>query len=184
MDIQTMAVTQSQAMLALDQYRKNRSIWDKNDIEIAKIYRAISRGALVISANEAIIRGGVDEQGRPRIAIMRADQDVVICDYTRGDDTVIFRNRFNSKAAEWYFQITWPGRRRVGHYRDAQALLPRIPPQHRPKDQGSYHLLWEADWTDIPHDPALLKRIGKDAWVVMAVWDLTAVEMAVLRARR
>ena len=38
---------------------------------------------------------------------------------------------------------------------------------------SGYHLLWEADWTAIPRDPYLLKRIGRDAWVVLADPDDT-----------
>jgi len=57
-----------------------------------------------------------------------------------------------------------------------------MPPQFRPPaaELKNYHVLWEADWTAIPRDPMLLRRIGKDAWVVLAAWDLTDIEMNVL----
>jgi len=44
-----------------------------------------------------------------------------------------------------------------------------------------FHILWEADWhLDPPQDPALLRRLMGDLWVVLAVWDLTSLERAVL----
>lgn len=185
MNVQTLGVTQTQAMDALKVYKAHRSSYDKRDWEIERIYRQIAKGKTVISVHDAIRKAGVDEQGRPRLAIMRADQRQVQCSCWSADE-VIFTNETNSRAAEWHFQIAWPNRGvRYNNGRIA-ARLPRIPPQYRPPsgDLGSYHLLWEADWSDIPRDPYLLKRIGKDAWVVLAAWDLTDVEMNVLRASR
>jgi hypothetical protein len=69
------------------------------------------------------------------------------------------------------------------------AILPLIPPRLRPPHGlDNYHLLWEAVWTRprtrrAPGDPALLKHIGGDLWAVLAVWDLTPLEQAVLEMR-
>lgn len=177
-----LSVDQEHAVAALKQYREHRNAYDKRDWEIERIYRAIAKGKTVISVNDAIVKAGIDAQGRPRLAIMRADQDVVICD-AWNNEKVTFKIPGHFRGAEWYFQIPWPNRA-VIHRQDAVARLPRIPPQYRPA-QGTlpnYHLLWEADWSDIPRDPYLLKRIGRDAWVVLAAWDLTDVELSVLRA--
>jgi hypothetical protein len=67
-----------------------------------------------------------------------------------------------------------------------KAALPFIPPQHRPKrGLENYHILWEAEWEKKPPvDPYLLRRIGKsDMWMVLAAWDLTPVEQAVMKTR-
>lgn len=186
MDVQSLneTITAEDAALALSEYTAHRGILDKRDLEIARIYRAISKGNTVISANDAIVRGGVDGLGRPRLAIMRADQRQVQCN-AGYRDTVTFTNEYASRAAEWHFVIPWPNRSVFCNSYRLAAMLPRIPPQHRPaKCLGDYHILWEADWTDIPRDPYLLKRIGKDAWVVLAAWDLTDVEMSVLKAHQ
>lgn len=182
MNVESLEVTQEQAVLALQQeYRAGRKNFDKIDREIRRIYRAIAAGKEVISVNDAIRKGGLDVQGRPKLAIMRADQKEVICTLCHSDH-VVFSNVHRSNAAEWHFEIPWPGRTYTNG--SARALLPRMPPHIRPADPMSYHILWEADWTDIPRDPYLLKRIGKDAWVVVAAWDLTDIEVAVLRAHR
>lgn len=179
------SVTQSAAYAALKEYKANRAKWDKLDMEIARVYRAIANGKTVISVNDAIRKAGVDQLGRPRLAIMAADQQVCLCDPWHSD-RVIFSNEHRSKAAEWHFEIPWPETERVMYRGTLHAKLPRIPPQYRPAGSGpdlrKYHILWEADWKAIPRDPYLLKRIGKDAWVVLAAWDLTEIELSVLRA--
>lgn len=63
--------------------------------------------------------------------------------------------------------------------------MPTIPPKLRPKrgQLGLYHLLFEAEWgldPDPPVDPALVRHLGGDLYAVLAVWDLTDVERAVL----
>lgn len=183
MNVQSLGVTQEQAQAALLQYKAHRNTYDTRDWEIERIYRNIARGRTVISVHDAIRAGGIDQLGRPRLAIMRADQEIVRCTAWFGS-SVTFTNENRSHAREWHFEIKWPGRA-VCCPDHLHALLPRIPPQHRPT-RGylcQYHVLWEADWTAVPRDPMLLKRIGLDAWVVLAAWDLTDVEMNVLRAR-
>ncbi len=175
-------VTAGDARAALLEYRRHRAVHDARDKEISRIYYAISRGRKVISVNDAIVRGGIDEMGRPHLAIMRADQETVRCGAWHSG-VVDFTTDPRSRSGDLNFDIPWPDRA-VLHPGFLRALLPRIPPQYRPAKQelSKYHVLWEADWTSIPRDPLLLKRIGKDAWVVLAAWNLTDVELNVLRA--
>lgn len=184
MNVSPLNVTKAQAIEALKEYRAHRSVYDRRDWEIERIYRQIARGKTVISVNDAIVRGGIDELGRPRLAIMRADQETVICSAWMRTE-VIFTNEGRSRAADWHFRIPWPDRAAFPSSARLTARLPRIPPQHRPPANklSKYHVLWEADWTALPRDPMLLRRIGQDAWIVLAAWDLTDVELSVLRAR-
>jgi hypothetical protein len=69
-----------------------------------------------------------------------------------------------------------------------RAIVPTIPPPFRPPHKLSgYHLLFEAEWSQgmplAPGDPALLKHLAGDLYAVLAVWDLTPLERAVLSAR-
>ncbi len=184
MNVQPLKVTQEQASAALLQYKAHRNAYDRRDWEIERIFRQISKGKIVISLRDAIVRGGIDDIGRPRLAVMRADQWACRCVAWRSE-SVVFTNEHDSRAADWHFDIPWPNRTRKSND-ELVAILPRIPPQFRPagNDLSGYHLLWEAEWNTLPHDPVLLKRIGKDAFVVVAAWDLTEVEMSVLRAHQ
>jgi hypothetical protein len=181
MDVQTLQVTPESATAALRQYKAHRDRYDRRDWEIERIYREIAKGRKVISAFESIRNAGVDERGRPRLALMRADQPSVICNYWY-EREVVFRSDDFSRARDRYITVPWPGRPRR-ETPSARALAPRIPPQYRPasSELHKYHLLWEASWSDVPVDPILLKRLSRDAWIVLAAWDLTPVELAVMR---
>lgn len=65
-------------------------------------------------------------------------------------------------------------------------MVPHIPPALRPaRKLENYHILWEADWQqDPPRDPMLLKRLAGTFYAVLAVWDLTDLERAVLNGVR
>jgi len=176
MNVATLPVTKEQAFVALKEYKQHRGSHDARDWEIERIYRAIAKGKKVISVIDAIVGAGVDELKRPLLAICQADAKQVECQRTLND--------VSFAASFWRgprISIPWPG---AVYGPRIAALLPRIPPQHRPASLKNYHILWEADWSAIPRDPMLLRRIGKDAFVVLAAWDLTDVEMNVLRAHR
>lgn len=179
MNVAELAVTKEAALAALGEYKKHRDVYDRKDWEIERIYRAISKGKTVISVNDSIRNAGLDEKGRPRLAICQAHAHT--CIYSPSWDSATFGIGPDNVGK---VSVPWLG---LGYsHGRATALLPRIPPQHRPHGNAlsNYHILWEADWKDIPSDPYLLRKIGKDAWVVLAAWDLTDVEMSVLRAHR
>jgi hypothetical protein len=66
-----------------------------------------------------------------------------------------------------------------------KALIPAIPAHLRPADDlANYHILWEAKWEPTaPVDPLLLKRLTDNIYVILAQWDLTPIEQAILEDR-
>ena len=67
-------------------------------------------------------------------------------------------------------------------YRTSKAVVPSIPPRLRPKiAYSNLHILWEAEWETVPTDPMLLRHLDGALYVVLAVWDLTDLEKAVLK---
>jgi hypothetical protein len=188
MNVQHVNVSQQDARAAVLEYKQHRGVYDKRDWEIEAIYRRIARGQTVISVGDAIRAAGFDEQARPRLAICRADHERVRCTMCRTWAAGAQVTRAHFQAAGWSrsrWTIDIDSALPLARYPDASALLPRIPPQYRPAVQlHNYWILWEADWTDVPKDPYLLKRIGKDAWVVLAAWELTDVEMMVMRSHQ
>ncbi len=184
MNYSQMSVSKEAATEALLNYKRHRASYDQRDWEIERIYRAISKGQTVISVDQSIRTAGFDERNRPKLAIARADDPECFCQISTGEAVFAHVRRFTQRAfriQNWTEAKYDPARPYT-----LRAELPRIPPQHRPDKQNlsKYHLLWEADWVEIPRDPLLLKRLAKDAWLVCAAWDLTDVEVSVLRSHR
>jgi hypothetical protein len=158
-------------------------------------YRAAARGLPVISLSAAITAGGWFPNGLPRIAVVRADAaecwvrtgwgsgpqwDVVYRDQERESGwAAVGRHR----VALWLDAPTVVTNRR----HSARTVVPSIPPDVRPRRRRlhNFHILWEVEQWDPtpPVDPALIRHLRGDLWTVQAVWDLTALERAVLAGR-
>lgn len=185
MDVQKLSMDKEQARILYNEYRAHSDYQTKDDAAIAAIYKRIAQGKLVIRALASITAAGVDEKGLPKLAIMRADQREAHLTI-RNDEVTFFAPKTRSK--DTHFSVPMPGvkyaewqdKRRYGQ----KAQVPLIPVHLRPR-RGiqNYCVLWEADWQAYPVDPYLLRRCGQDAWIVVAAWDLTPVERAVMSSR-
>lgn len=183
-----------EARAAMVQYRNAvRERHSAEDAAILKGYREIVRGHKIINIVEAIRAGGRkdDRTHMPNLAVCRADLKWCFGDTNR-DGSVTFSG---SEGHLWRSGINWVDtvklppdtldRRDVStsYYR---AMVPLIPPQFRPASAlSNYHILWEAEWSRVaPRDPALLKHLGGYLYAVLAVWDLTEIERAVMGLRQ
>jgi hypothetical protein len=169
-------------------YQTHRHYQTPADAEIAAIYKRIAQGKTVIRALESIRAAGVDEKGLPKLAIARAD--AALCYWhtrMRGEcqfsDTRHWNHQNKIALKSRTTPIQWPGVPDLNF--TAEAQVPLIPVHLRPRrGLQNYHILWEAEWTKrYPVDPYLLRRFGGDAWLVVAAWDLTDVERAVMSQR-
>ena len=161
-------------------YKAHRDQATPEDRKIEEIYRRISRGEKVIRALESVRQAGLDAQGRPVLALIPAHAKE--CYFAPNRDHVIFQmDRWGSDSwTRRRVRVPWPDFPGATT-RGAKAVVPLVPVHLRPKaDLVNYHILWEADWVNAPVDPMLLKRFGNDLWLVLAAWDLTIVERAVL----
>jgi hypothetical protein len=150
-------------------------------------YRAILRGKRVIDLNGAIASAGTDELGRPKLAVVRAD--CAWCQVHRIDGMAV---RFESRHVrhEWLsargrrarIQVHGFSGRLLAFGGAHDAMAPLIPPQHLPAAHrlSEYVVLFEADWQRAPVDPILLRPINHPLYAVVAAWDLTSLERAVL----
>lgn len=185
----TMTVPWGQAQEAYHAYR--RTIKDgkatKDDVAIYRAYHALMCGKKVIDVPLAISAAGLDAHGLPKLAVGRADWPFVHawwsdarCFFTRGErpwgrrDRVMAHNlgvKFDERPSDW--SVT------------GKAQVPTVPPQFRPKGALSgYRVLFEAVWQRRPPvDPLLLKHLEGPFYVVLAAWDLSPLEQAVLRAK-
>jgi hypothetical protein len=189
MDLPVITVTEHEAAVKLAEYETTdpatRTALDR---ALLRAYKAVTGGAKVIRLSDAIRRAGFDDHGMPRLAVAGTSWDRVTCWWTSRTD-VIFADdpaRGNRGAAvgRHTLRIRFPdGTRPENAYRAGLAVVPPVPPKHRPR-RGTLsrcHVLWEADWDmTIPRDPALIRRIAGDLWTVLSEWDLTELERAVL----
>jgi len=167
------------------------------DDALAAGYRAAARGLPVISLRSVMDAGGWFDDALPRLAICRADatkcwvrvnslnDDRPNVEYRDGPwnasrGALVGKHAVNVSIAR---PNHWSNRRW-----NASTVVPLVPPRHRPKRGriGNFHVLWEVEsWTaEPPVDPALLRHIRGDLWAVVATWDLTPLERAVLAQRQ
>lgn len=195
MNVDQLKVDPEKARELWQKYQSHRVHQTPADAEIAAIYKRIAQGKTVIRALESIRNAGLNSEGLPKLAIARADESVIKLRDADNDNQAVFSH---SGAGSWrqrnesrtkIIRVPWDGfrlpqsqSRRKWEY---EAQVPLIPVHLRPRrGLANYHILWEAEWTKrYPVDPYLLRRFGGDAWLVVAAWDLTDVERAVMSQR-
>lgn len=179
MNVQTLEYDRDKAAEMVKVYREHKSAQTDVDAELERIYYHISRGRKVIAALRSIVAAGLGPDGLPKLAIVRAD--MTLCECTVFSREIVLNGKCTRAVGTGNrISISALG----GEYKRGAAIVPMIPIRLRPKASlHNYHILWEADWKQVPVDPMLLRRIGKDSWVVLAAWDLTELERSVLAAR-
>lgn len=182
MDVQKLIMEPEQAKILYDSYQQHRAGMTPNDRAIAAIYKRIAMGKLVIRALASITAAGLGPEGLPKLAICRADFIKVQCSPHSDEislNGVNRQGRVIGHAKDKYFRLKMPGSK--WETRSRTADVPLIPVHLRPRKAiAKYHILWEAEWDQYPVDPYLLRRFGEDAWLVVASWDLTPIERAVM----
>lgn len=188
MQTHTIAFDVDEARALWRKYREHQHYSTPIDEEIAKIYQFIAQGRTVIRALASVVAAGLYINGPynalPKLAIARADAETV--DWRPSWNIGVFKTGDGRRNAAPSHRISfrWPGIR--NNSACGTAKLPTVPLHLRPKrGLANYHILWEAEWQRVPPgDPLLLRRIGQsDAWLVVAAWDLTEIERAVLSTR-
>lgn len=190
MNIEQLQMDREAARAIYRKYLEQRAHHEPHDKQITQIYERLSRGETVIYALDAIRRAGCTAEGLPRLAIARCDMPFVYLHVRerRGAAPVVCfgerawwlnRRRLDSKN----IRLEWP--RCPVRCDRVSAVVPAIPAHLRPR-RGiqNYFVLFEAAWgRAYPIDPYLLRRFGPDAWAVVAGWELTESERAVMSQR-
>ena len=207
MELSTITMEPQAAQTAYEEYAAAvRANHADEDRAIADGYRALAEGKQLVELSKCVAAGGVtkiEARSRwrnqdttvtvPRLAFCRADARMA---YTTGVDqrggcliTADKRERelhvANAKDRNRIADGTFAAA--PNEATTVRAIVPGIPPRLRPKrGLQLYTVLWEAEWSvdpKAPVDPALLRRLGGDLYIVLGVWDLTALEQAVLVGR-
>jgi hypothetical protein len=212
MNLPVIEVDQSEARKRFLEYRRAvRERHSDEDAQIMRAYRELAVGGRqLLNLSEAMRLGGTVERERvlriggerststsvlPRLAVARADAQWCWTSGVGENGAVTFQTKAELAERNRRDRVFIPagtfenGKGWISHWSNTnwQAHVPIVPPPLRPADKlGNYHLLWEPEWKQTPvppGDPALLKHIGGDLYAVVAIWDLTEVERAVLAGR-
>ena len=203
MKLDPIVMDKQAAQRAFIEYRNAvRARHSDEDAEIMRGYKALAKGLQLIKLSEAVKAGGlVDGVIRewrgpaktvvdlPRIAVVRASAThCFVRTHTNGAITFTEKEEWPSSNAR--INVRRFGAGTLGETiresgRTFRAIAPTVPPRFRPNASlSNYHVLFEAEWEPVvPKDPALLRHIGGDLYAVLAVWDLSEIERAVLARR-
>lgn len=189
MDVATITMPKEKAIEAYRAYRKSvRENPDNKADQAAMLgYQALARGKAVIDIQKAFHAAGLDSLGRPKLALGRAHWKIVDFWAGYGKEVLNFKGvGLNGKGATYLEQSVrpWSEPNQLLSQKRWRALVPMVPPNIRPgKTQlHLYHILWEASWEEAPVDPFLLKHLIGPLFAVLAAWDLTEMERAVMSA--
>ena len=166
-------------------------------------YGAIAKGQQVIDLHKTMLAAGLqDATHYPKLAVCRAHAARCFVRMEPNGGCVFGADRRPSarpSSAKYFvsmpsgtfqaFVPVWRGpaasTRPPGWSEDASALVPIVPPHlHPARHLRNYHTLWDAVWTkEPPTDPMLLKHLAGHLYAIVAAWDLTPLEQAVMRGR-
>jgi hypothetical protein len=199
-------VDRQEALDKLKEYKAALKVSrSEHDRMMKAVYTALSEGLGIINPHAAILKAGIDQQSFPKLAICRADfRTVFFKRFWSGNGNV---SAFSTSATNFLSKPVKAAQasnkqfvlqdlptinldRPSQYWNVVKAMVPIIPPEHRPSDLNlsQYCILWEVDkWEALPRppqppgDPMLLKRLGQSGlYAVMAWWNLSDIEKLVL----
>src|SRR3990167_4201987 len=172
--------------------------------ELKSVYYHLSKGERILDIYEVFKQSGVNEEGEPKLGIVRADAKKCVFhkqplgagrfsesinwqdqEVPARFDVVLPSNTFlewktQEKPADvesWNFETIIR--------RNVSTKTPICPPHLLPDGAlDNYYILFEVEkWNEVPvaKDPFLLKRINANAFLILSEWDLTEIEQAVIR---
>lgn len=200
MDLATIEAPVEQAKAKLEEYRAGiKAENDATDAMILKGYEALAEGKSLIRLPQTIEAGGWDDNQLPRLAIARMT-DLRIQVRFHDEQTIFYpatmrsswNGPYNERSGLNAGVVRVPAARPpqpagVQNRRpiSAEAIVPLVPPALRPKlARQRYFVLFEAEWNLVPpYDPALIRHLVGDLWIVLSTWDLTELERAAIAGR-
>jgi hypothetical protein len=169
--------------VAREKYREYRAALkverNKQISYLATIYWQLARGRKVIDAISAISSAGLNPQGHPKLAIAKANEKEA--NFHRNVSEAVYYHNPRAPILKFALPGRWPG-----EWLRIKAPVPIIPPSEIPPDANlaNLHILWEVEkWEPVAAaDPLLLRQLDGPFFVVLAAWNLTKAEQAVMTA--
>ena len=186
-------------------FKKHHTFRTQDQIykDMQKVYGHLQHGKKIIDIYESFKTAGLNEQGDPKLAIIRADAKECYCEKREGGiarfsmEDVSRWQRHPKKIGDitlprdtftWILETPDAYAWQILH-KHLKTIVPIIPP-HILVDEvkyllPNYYILWEVEkWQPIPpKDPILLKKLTPNLFGVLATWDLMALERAIIRGR-
>lgn len=176
---------------------------EKQYEDLKQVYLHLSKERKVLDIYEVFKKSGLNENGEPMLAIAPANCKEISFEkmpngsgtftpYTRWqkaqkDDVHLPTNTFEGWKVEKRPTDWDPNREEIVRPR-VQTNVPIVPAHLLPSgDLKNYFILFEAmNWEEketvaMAGDPYLLKRININTFVVLAEWDVSPIELAVMR---
>jgi len=173
--------------------------------DMRRVYGHLRHGKKIVDVYDGFKKAGLNEDGDSKLAIARADSKVVVCKPQTNGSAKFFHDNGGKRLVRnilWSYygdknDITVPAgtfewkKKENGFPRckDVQTLVPIIPAKILVTEVKAllknFHILWEVEeWKPVPpRDPILLKRLTPNLFGVLATWNLTKLERAIIRGR-
>jgi hypothetical protein len=170
------------------------------------VYGHMRYGKKIIDIYESFQKAGLNKDGDPKLAICRADAKQCYC-YKLKDGSAVFADqRWITVPRKTFGDIKLPPatfkwipqkpeipldnwQNDIKGNKNIQTLVPIIPAKILVNEVKvllrNYHILWEVEeWKPVPpKDPILLKQLTPNLFGVLATWELTPLERAIIRGR-
>ena len=213
MEVEQLAIPKRKAeeeYQALRQAFKQNTKLRREEIrqDLKKVYGHLRHGKKIVDIYETFSKVGINENRNPRLAICRADAKTCYCHKQNNGEAIFSVDRGvtvarKSKLDVWLPEGTFkflddpqkstsdPHWMSWGN-RDIKTLVPIIPTKILVKEVKvllrNFHILWEVElgaWkiSRPPRDPILLRQLTPNLYGVLATWNLTKLERAVIRGR-
>ncbi len=175
--------------------------------DLKQVYFNLKQGKKVIDVFEVMQKAGTNMSYEPKLAISRAGFPIVYF-LKQASGSGSFGNKLNEswysnkwledRAGEqinlpsgtfenWPTELDENKQQRVMD-KVVKTKVPIVPAHLLPNGKlENYYILWEArEWAALPpkKDPFLLRRLSTNLFVVLAEWELTAIEQAVIRGQQ
>lgn len=205
MEVEQIRVTKAKAqseLAALKEAVQQNAKLAKEQIylDLHKVYGHMQHGGKVLDVIESFKKAGLSKKGYPKIAICKADSKLVFLSPSRNGSAIFYHDRGGATRLSWAWRgdkndvslpegtFKWPENMDYSFYKYQQTIVPIIPPKilkfvkHK---LSNYHLLWEVtEWKPVPpKDPILLRKLTPNLYAILATWNLTPLERAIIRGR-
>lgn len=189
MNVATITMPPKEAEKKLKAFRANVHRQAESEYSAAiEGYEALAEGTPLVDLASVFRDCPLDAEGRPRLAVCRADRKEVKFRSRRDSVGSFLGGNSSQTELSETLNLQFDFGRKLD-WIVAFAPVPMIPADKIPAkgSRKDWFILWEVDhWSERSRfappsrDPYLLKRIAGDLYAILAEWDLTDLELAIM----